>query len=271
MAPVLGKQTNDGGGLVSFVGDSRFCFAGGPCFGFPATADTGPADRYSAGTFAYAAGPAGPPTFALNILNPSFEDQKDTLDGNGNGTPIGDDPGDFTLGVVPEWGDNFAPPTTAGLFHPNAPDAADDGDLVAFMNAGSFLVQDLEFPSGQPLLAVAGETVTISFSSRLSLGQAGSIRLDLRGQPNNSVVTTPITLNIPAGAGYSELSATFTINDSAALGALENEPIFLAFDSAVGGQVWLDGLSGETTMVPEPASCALLLLGVLAMVGRRRR
>ena len=40
--------TNDGGGLISFVGDSAY---GGT--GYPTTVDKGPADRYAAGTFTY--------------------------------------------------------------------------------------------------------------------------------------------------------------------------------------------------------------------------
>lgn len=41
--------TNDGGGLISFVGGGYY---GGT--GYPTTADGGPADRYAAGTFTYA-------------------------------------------------------------------------------------------------------------------------------------------------------------------------------------------------------------------------
>lgn len=60
------RRTNDGDGALSFVGTSRFCFAGGPCTSFPTTPDTGPADRYAAGTFAFAPVPE-PSTWALAL------------------------------------------------------------------------------------------------------------------------------------------------------------------------------------------------------------
>jgi hypothetical protein len=63
IAPI-NKQTNDGDGAISFVGTSRFCFAGGPCTTFPFIADGGPADRYASGTFAFEAVPE-PSTWAL--------------------------------------------------------------------------------------------------------------------------------------------------------------------------------------------------------------
>ena len=48
----IDRQLNDGG-LLSFVGTSRFCFQDGPCTDFPPTPDGGPEDRYAAGTFAF--------------------------------------------------------------------------------------------------------------------------------------------------------------------------------------------------------------------------
>ena len=45
------KTLDDGNGLLSFVGDSRFGLTAGA---FPATVDNGPANRYSAGTFRFA-------------------------------------------------------------------------------------------------------------------------------------------------------------------------------------------------------------------------
>jgi hypothetical protein len=48
--------THDGGGLISFVGGGRYAWA---CEAFPNTLDAGPANRYGAGTFTFAAVPAG--------------------------------------------------------------------------------------------------------------------------------------------------------------------------------------------------------------------
>ena len=50
--------TDDGGGLIAFVGASRYG-AGGPGT-FPATVDQGPADRFGAGTFEYRIVPLAP-------------------------------------------------------------------------------------------------------------------------------------------------------------------------------------------------------------------
>lgn len=44
-----GRTTNNGGGVIEFVGTSRFGDAGT----FPASADSGPEQRYAAGTFSY--------------------------------------------------------------------------------------------------------------------------------------------------------------------------------------------------------------------------
>jgi hypothetical protein len=65
IAPI-NRQTNDGDSGLSFVGTSRYCFAGGPCTTFPTTADQGPADRFAAGTFAFTPVPE-PSTWALSV------------------------------------------------------------------------------------------------------------------------------------------------------------------------------------------------------------
>ena len=208
----------------------------------------------------------------VNILNASFEDQKGTILGSdGDAIAIGNDPGDWTDGVVPEWDDHFALPASAGLFNP--PFGAQDGDLVAYLNGGGYLVQDLEFAGGTPLTAVAGEAVSISFFARIGTGVAGSVRLSLRGVPNNDVAL-PVVVDIPSDVnGYTLLTANLAINEAAALGALEDQPIFLVFDLPTGGQVWLDNISGMTTLVPEPSSFALLLVAAIGLVpvARRRR
>lgn len=49
--------TNDGGGLLSFLGLGRYSGGGGISISFPTNIDAGPANRYAAGTFAYAAVP----------------------------------------------------------------------------------------------------------------------------------------------------------------------------------------------------------------------
>ncbi len=54
-------STDDGGGMISFVGVSRHGVSGSTGPGtFPASLDGGPADRYAAGTFEFTAVPAAP-------------------------------------------------------------------------------------------------------------------------------------------------------------------------------------------------------------------
>jgi hypothetical protein len=50
--------TDDGGGLISFVGTARFSVTPGA---FPTSIDGGPENRYAAGTFQYEAFVAAPP------------------------------------------------------------------------------------------------------------------------------------------------------------------------------------------------------------------
>ncbi len=59
------KATDDGGGLISFVGTARYGSTPGE---FPGDADTGPANRYSAGTFAYTPEPAALALLAVGGL-----------------------------------------------------------------------------------------------------------------------------------------------------------------------------------------------------------
>jgi hypothetical protein len=62
--------TDDGGGLISFVGGGRF---GADPTAFPATPDGGPPNRYAAGTFIYHAATGGaaplPPDGVLQDCN----------------------------------------------------------------------------------------------------------------------------------------------------------------------------------------------------------
>ena len=55
--PTFPWTTNNGGGLISFVGGGRFTDSGGTAISFPTTIDTGPANRYASGTFVFAAVP----------------------------------------------------------------------------------------------------------------------------------------------------------------------------------------------------------------------
>ena len=65
--PTFPWTVNDGGGLLSFVGSGRFSDAGGVAISYPPNIDTGPANRYAAGTFAFAAVPE-PSSVLLSLV-----------------------------------------------------------------------------------------------------------------------------------------------------------------------------------------------------------
>lgn len=59
-----GPTVNGGGGLISFVNSARYGNFGAP-FGYPTNIDTGPANRYDAGTFTYVAAVPEPEIYAM--------------------------------------------------------------------------------------------------------------------------------------------------------------------------------------------------------------
>ena len=59
--------TNDGGGALSFVGSGRYS-NGGSGITFPTNIDTGPVNRYAAGTFTYTVGVPEPSTMCFCAL-----------------------------------------------------------------------------------------------------------------------------------------------------------------------------------------------------------
>lgn len=64
--PSFPWTTNDGGGLISFIGGGRYSNSGGAIM-YPPLLDSGPANRYAAGTFEFAAVPE-PSGLAMGVL-----------------------------------------------------------------------------------------------------------------------------------------------------------------------------------------------------------
>jgi hypothetical protein len=64
--PTFPWTVNDGGGLIAFVGSGRFS-GSGVGIQYPNNIDSGPANRYAAGTFAFSAVPE-PSTLVLAVL-----------------------------------------------------------------------------------------------------------------------------------------------------------------------------------------------------------
>jgi len=212
---------------------------------------------------------------SISIKNPSFEDQGDTLNGNGNGTPIASDPGDFTAGVVPEWDDNFTLTNNAGLFNPtgSTSGAAHSGSLVTFLqtnvNGGSYLVQNLELDGGGNVTAEPLSNITITgwISNRFSSAADPLLRVSLRVAPNTNIMA-PMEFDAPNDPTWTEFTASFDLPDSATLGVAAGQPVFLVFDS-IGPQILLDDISG-TTSIPEPSSALICGCAGLLLLRRRR-
>jgi hypothetical protein len=182
--------------------------------------------------------PAAPLPVALR--NPSFEEQKESLNGDGDGSPIGSDPGDFTANIIPQWS-----VTSGGLFNPDAPlNFAPDGALVTYLDANATLSQPLFFPDGSPVLAVPGLQLSFSAKARGRSGGQPSTSIFLR--VGNTIVSNAATLAIPANpTGYSDVTTTTSLTDSAPL----NQPLTLVITNA-GQQLNLDAVSASVVYAP---------------------
>ena len=190
---------------------------------------------------------AGP----VAVLNPSFEDNKAALvpsDGN------------FTVGVVPEWEDNFPAPASAGLFNPPGTEPTPpNGDVVLFLNPGGFVVQDLENGAGSFIPFNVGDTIHVEVDAHDRNGTMPQLRADIRTLPNTSIVGGSQLMVVNDAVGYSTLFYEFTVATAASQG-------FLVFDGVAPGQINLDNV--RVTVVPEPASIAIWsLLGLVGVSG----
>lgn len=184
---------------------------------------------------------AAPEPVAIN--NDSFEAQKDSLNGDGDATPIGNDPGDYTLANVPQW-----TAVSAGLFHPDTPlDFAPDGDLVAFVDNGGSLAQPLLLPDGTLVTALPVRRITVSALVRGRSGGQPAATIGLRS--GSTSLTSPVPLPVPANPdGYSRTEATVSLPaslDPTVLG----QPLTLVIASA-GQQLNIDKVSATVASPP---------------------
>jgi len=201
----------------------------------------------------------------IGVKNPSFEDQKTTLNGDGDAFPIGSDPGDSTVNLVPQW-----TAAGAGLLNPLSPlNFAADGTLVAFLNNNGSLTQPLAFPGGAPVTAVAGAQVTVTLKARpRSTPGTANLTFDLRAA-GISIATTPAPYALAANAtGYTAVTATITLKDApgiTATGASQGQQISLVITST-GTPAHLDAL--EATIAYPPSINALSAAPQPATVGQ---
>ena len=199
--------------------------------------------RYTAAWLALGLGLLSAAPQPLAIRNDSFEEQKDSLNGDGDATPIGSDPGDYTLANVPQW-----TAVSAGLFHPDTPlDFAPDGDLVAFVDNGGSLAQPLVFSDGNPVTALPARRIAVSALVRGRSGGQPAATIALRS--GSTTLTSPVPLPVPANpGGYSQTEATVSLPaalDPAVLG----QPLTLVIASA-GQQLNIDKVSATVATPP---------------------
>jgi len=178
----------------------------------------------------------------VDIRNASFEEQKTTLNGDGDGTPIGSDPGDYTAAVIPQW-----TAAAAGLFHPDAPvNFAPDSDLVVYLDNGGVITQALTFPGGAAVTAQPGMRLTLTAKARGRTGGQPGTTVSLRA--GGVTVSDAVPLNVPANAAdYSDVTATVTANSS--LGANLNQPLSLVIANS-GEQLNIDSVGASVVYPP---------------------
>ena len=194
----------------------------------------------------------------IDVKNPSFEDQKTTLNGDGDGLPIGSDPGDFTVNVVPQW-----TAASAGLFNPDQPlNFAPDSILVVFLDNNGSITQPLVFPGGATVTASPGAQLTVTLMARPRTPGTSNMTFDAR-VGGVSVAAAPAAYTLAANAtGYTAVSATITLKNAAGLGTANGQQISLFIGSsgtqanidAVGAAIIYPPAINALSAAPQPAT-----------------
>ncbi len=143
--------------------------------------------------------------------------------------------------------------TGAGIYSYNGggnPITGFNPPIISALFAGvdhNGLFQNISFGGG-----VTGSGVTFNTASPQT---SGGFNLNLSGALNSSIFNNGLPLTLSA----SEFTAgTFSVTE-------------LVSPTVVGFSGIIDGLAGSTTTVPEPASWAMLALGLLSLAGIRHR
>lgn len=136
---------------------------------------------------------------------------------------------------------------------------------VTPVSAAGPLTENTGFAGGDP--AVGGSLYTFSFESQRSFANGGVFQAQLVARDNlNNPLAFPINVTLTmASAGFELYSQDFT----APLGTTRFEINFFAITGADPGSSSSVIVDNVQIVIPEPSSCALLLLG-LAVLPRRR-
>jgi hypothetical protein len=201
---------------------------------------------------------AGGATVTVPVANPSFEAQVLA-------------PGGFFFSPtsVTGWTATATGGSDRGVWHLNTVEGR-DGNNVAFVGVGNSMAQDL----GHAVVPNSTYTVEFLFGS-IAFGSVGVVELYAGGTVSNGVVTGGAFLDsLVVTRGFLDTSmTTHTFDWSSPLSGLpagENLSIRLAY---VGGLTvpFFDDFQVSYAPIPEPASAALLLLGLSTLLMARRR
>ena len=224
-APVW--TTDSGGGLLSFVGSSRYGTTQGA---YPGSPDGGPANRYAAGTFMFD-NPQPQVGGAVPVANPSFEVPAHGPGGFSNAVP----------GWTPDTGNN------AGNYRPTTtqfPTGVPDGNQVLFINGGVMRSDPLGALKPDTLYILEAEWGERADSpgpqhimSLVAGGTnvAGGTHLGWIGWVNT---TTNVGGVDPAPGQFETARGYFTANHNAAPGS----PLRIEFGKTSGGQAIYDSV-----------------------------
>lgn len=125
----------------------------------------------------------------------------------------------------------------------------------------------------QRVIGTGGKDYTFSFDAKSNSGVPFAIgaefRLEFLDGSDGVIGATP---NTTIGGSLTGAYQTFSLTATAPVGTVKVAPVIAVETfsaSGAAGDLFVDNAS--LTAVPEPASVALMALGGLAMIGRRRR
>jgi len=154
---------------------------------------------------------------------------------------------------------NWRPRASLGSLTPT------DGSFQTWMNSGTFAYQD----SGETI--VAGTTYELKISLGADQGNFSNIEstvIRLYGSDaGTGTALAEITPNGPATTVWTEQTVSFVATGAQATG----QTLGVYFGVTGGTQAEWDNVRLTITPVPEPSSAALLGLGGLALILRRRK
>ena len=173
---------------------------------------------------------------------------------------------------VANWhGFNGSANTFAGITSANPLTGLNNGELSITGDANSFVGLQ------QQVLVNPGDTYTFGFSAEQDAGLDVGIeyRIEWHDTATASNELRPFRVEQPLGATFGSTYSSFSVSGVAPAGAVVGRAVIAlqSFQGGTQGVVRIDDTSfvGPPVAVPEPTALALLGLGGLGLVVRRRR